>query len=473
MNKKVMVIGLDGATFDLIEPWAAAGHLPNLAQMMQEGAWARLQSTKPAHSGPAWATFATGLLPGHHGVYHFAGASRDESYFRPLSGDSIQGRRFWDVAGDQGRTAGIINVPLTYPPTNVKGYMIAGLFAPNGGGAFYSPELYQEVKANCGEYIVNAPVLQNRQAFLDGLLEGMAGGLRVGEYLLEKHPTDLFVIVFRMIDSVMHRYWADMDSEHPLHTQLGNSAIPDGILTGYKLLDEAIGRLRAKVDPDTTVYVMSDHGFRAEYRRFAINKWLREQGLLTVKGRRTSMIGTVVRLAERLRLEMLLKRAGKLFLRLIGVKGRYESWLYQSVDWSQTKVVYGPTQGLNINLKGRDHQGIVDPSEYEALRDWLIQELQTLRDPETGACVIGEICRSEEIYSGPALDLAPDLPIEMAEVRQEGKRWAYGVAPGFWETDLFLPPSDRLAGEHLRMVSSWPKVPQYRQDPSLIFTSPI
>jgi predicted AlkP superfamily phosphohydrolase/phosphomutase len=447
-NGKTLVIGLDGVTFDLVRPWAAAGHLPNMARLMQEGAWGPLMSTVPAHSGPAWATFITGLLPGKHGVYHFAGASRDENYFRPVSADTIRGQSFWDIAGQQGRTAGVINVPLTYPPRPVNGYMISGLFAPDAPSAFYSKELYDEVIAHCGQYIVSAAVLQNRQAFLDALLEGMDNGLQVGEHLLEAHPTDLFIIVFRMIDSVMHRYWADMDPKHPLHAELGGSVIPNGILDGYRLLDRAIGRLLAKCGPETTVYVLSDHGFRAEDKTFAFNKWLIDRGLLRLRSQRAAMIGLATKWAERLHMEMILKKVGMRFIKAVAGEDRYEGWLYKTVDWSQTKVVFGPTMGMNINLKGRDAAGTVSQEEYEPLRDWLIAELKAIRDPENGLEIFSRVCRREEVYEGDALDLAPDVVIEMAEYTTGGRHWGYGIAPIFTEWRLFPPPSRRLAGEH-------------------------
>jgi predicted AlkP superfamily phosphohydrolase/phosphomutase len=447
-NHRLMVIGLDGATFDLIKPWAEAGHLPSLARLMRDGAWGSMASTSPPHSGPAWATFSTGVNPGKHGIYHFAGATRDENYFRPLSADSIQCRYFWDFIGDQGRTVGVVNVPLTYPPRPVNGYMISGLFAPDGPSAFYSRELYEEIVSQCGEYIVSAPVLQNRRAFLDALLHGMSNGLQVAEYLIEHHPTDLFIIVFRMIDSVMHRYWVDMDPHHPLHTGLGDAAIPDAILWGYQLLDKAIGRLMDRAGSNTTFVVMSDHGFCGVHRRLAVNQWLRDKGLLKLKSHRAALIGLAEMWAERLKLEMFFKRASKRALKLMGVKGRYEGWLYQTVDWARTKVVYGPTQGLNINLKGRDFHGTVKPEEYEPLRDWLIQELKDIRDPESGYPVLRALYRPEEIYSGDALHLAPDLTFELAEYETNGQRWAYGIAPSFSKWHTFVSPSRRQTGEH-------------------------
>ncbi|MCO5205672.1 MAG: alkaline phosphatase family protein [Anaerolineae bacterium] len=443
-----MVIGLDGVTFDLIIPWAEQGHLPNLARLMQNGAWGPLKSTVPAHSGPAWVTFMTGLHPGRHGVYHFAGATRDEKYFSAMSSHSIRSRFFWDLIGEAGHSVGVINVPLTYPPLPVNGYMIAGLFAPDGESAFYDKALYDEVIAACDEYIVSAPVLQDRQAFLDALLEGMKNGLEVGEYLFEKHPTDLSIIVFRMIDSVMHRYWPDMDEQHPLHAELGNDAIPDGILNGYKLLDDAIGRLMAKAAPDTTFCVLSDHGFRADDMTFAFNKWLIDKGMLKLKSHRALFLSLVTRWTERLHLDMVLKKVGMRFIKAVAGENRYESWLYKTVDWSGTKVVFGPTMGMNINLKGRDYEGIVTEEEYEPLRDWLIEELSAIRAPETGLPIFNQVCRREDIYSGESLDLAPDVVIEMAEYVTNGRRWGYGIAPIFSEWRLFPPPARRLAGEH-------------------------
>ena len=159
-------------------------------------------------------------------------------------------------------------------PLPVNGYMIAGLFAPDGESAFYDKALYDEVIAACDEYIVVRRCCKIGRRSSTRFWKGNENGLEVGEYLFEKHPTDLSIIVFRMIDSVMHRYWPDMDEQHPLHAELGNDAIPDGILNGYKLLDDAIGRLMAKAAPDTTFYVLSDHGFRADDMTFAFNKWL-------------------------------------------------------------------------------------------------------------------------------------------------------------------------------------------------------
>jgi predicted AlkP superfamily phosphohydrolase/phosphomutase len=447
---KVLIIGLDGATFDVIEPAVQAGQLPHFRQLMSRGAWGRLASTIPAHSGPAWSTFATGLMPGRHGVFYFMGLTRDERFFRAVSSDSIQGRTLWELAGEQGRTVGVINVPLTYPPRPVNGYMISGLFAPDAASAFWPTELYDEVSREIGEYTVEVYGKVGRRAFLDAVLEAIDRRRAVAEYLMERRPADLQVVVFRMLDSVQHKFWADMDPGHPLHKQLGDGAIPGAILECYQALDDAIGRLMERAGPEATVMVLSDHGFRAEYGRLAINRWLQERGLLPRPRGRSSWLFRALALAKRLGLSQSL---GTLLRSAEGARYRdaleeRKSLFYNKLEWPQTRAVFGPLHGLTINLRGRDPQGTVSPAEYEPLRETIIKELLALREPRTGRPLIARVHRREDIYQGEHLELAPDLVPETAIYTDDGRAWAYGFNQNPAAMSLFTPPSLRMSGDH-------------------------
>src|SRR5829696_555794 len=111
---KLLILGLDGATFDLIRPWAAAGHLPNLARLMDEGVQANLASTLPPVTSPAWPTFMTGTNPGKHGVFDFiqpTGAN-----FTLVNATRIKQPTIWQRLSQAGRRVGVLNVPVTYPP---------------------------------------------------------------------------------------------------------------------------------------------------------------------------------------------------------------------------------------------------------------------------------------------------------------------------------------------------------------------
>ncbi len=443
-RQQVAIIGLDGATFDLIQPWAEAGHLPNLKRLMDQGAWGRLASTEPPHSAPAWTTFATGKNPGKHGVYYFVQPTRDESRFRPVSSETIRARRIWQLASDEGVRVGVINVPMSYPMVPVNGYMIGDFFAPDERSAFDSQELYDEVVKNCGGYIVEAVLQPNPHKFLKEMLECIDQRAKVGSYLLETHPTDFFIFVFTLLDRAQHNFWADMDPEHPLHGNMPRDMIPDALLETHKHLDAGIGKMLEKLDPDALVIVMSDHGFRGEYNRFAVNNWLQDLGLINARTKAAYWFKTIGLQLKRMGLQ---KQIVAIYRKLQGTR-RPEKLYYRSVNWKQTKVCYGPGQGFYINKKGRDHDGIVTDEEYEPLRDLIIQKLKEVRDPATGLPIVGEVYRREELYQGDALEMAPDIvPTNAEYVTEQGHRWGYGMTKFIGEPSLFVRPRE-LSGTH-------------------------
>ncbi|HUM70042.1 MAG TPA: alkaline phosphatase family protein, partial [Chloroflexota bacterium] len=137
----VLVIGLDGATYDLLTPWLAAGHLPTMAGLVARGSSGPLRSTLPPVTAPAWASFMTGKNPAGHGVFDF---------FRPHSPDmdkpemvnmaDLRARPLWDYLSAAGRRVGVLNVPLTYPPPPVNGFVVPGLLSPDEGQTTYPPD---------------------------------------------------------------------------------------------------------------------------------------------------------------------------------------------------------------------------------------------------------------------------------------------------------------------------------------------
>ena len=188
--------------------------------------------------------------------------------------------------------------------------------------------------------------------------------------------------------------------------------------------------------------MLSDHGFRAEYRGFAVNKWLREQGLLHLKRGRGQAINLVARVVQQLNLHTLAKTA------LQRLRGKvWQQAVWATVDWSRTKVVYGPGPAFYVNLKDRDAEGIVTPSEYEGLREQIIAEFKAVRDPATGLPIAAEVHRREEIYQGEAVDLAPDLVPVPAEYVTNGSRWGYGFGPMMAAVQSFRS-NLRYAGAH-------------------------
>ena len=142
-EQRVLVVGLDGGTLDVIRPLAEGGLLPNVASMLRQGAWGTLRSTTPPHSAPAWASFATGANPGRHGVFHFRAIDRSfyegSDYTRIVDARSIALPTLWERVSQAGKRVGVLNVPLTYPAQSVNGFLVAGMPAPPNPTAFTYP----------------------------------------------------------------------------------------------------------------------------------------------------------------------------------------------------------------------------------------------------------------------------------------------------------------------------------------------
>ena len=152
--ERVWVIGLDGATFRVLDVFAARGWMPNLAQLMREGTSASLRSTLPPISAPAWTSFLTGCNPGKHGVYAFRGPMRG-GWERPVSnGSAIRVPRIWQFLGLFGLSSGLINVPMTYPVEPLHGYLVSGMLTPDGNVAAAYPEDVQQM-LRAQKYVVD------------------------------------------------------------------------------------------------------------------------------------------------------------------------------------------------------------------------------------------------------------------------------------------------------------------------------
>ncbi|MHA1832386.1 MAG: alkaline phosphatase family protein [Candidatus Baldrarchaeia archaeon] len=141
-------MGLDGATFDVILPMVKAGNLPNFKKIMDEGAWVELESTVPLPSGPAWASFMTGMKPANHGIFDFVVKKKNSYETCYVNSTYVKGRPFWEILGRYSFKVGIINVMVTYPPHPVNGFLITGGLTPPGKDFTYPKSLAKEISEN-------------------------------------------------------------------------------------------------------------------------------------------------------------------------------------------------------------------------------------------------------------------------------------------------------------------------------------
>jgi len=156
-ERKVFCVGLDGATFDLIRPWVAAGELPHLEKIMQGGVWGELESVIPPISAPAWTSFMTGKNPGKHGIFGFTKQKRGSYEERFVNRQLIKSETLWKGLGDSGKKVIVVNVPITYPPEEVNGCLVSGMDAPSTKSPYaYPPELREKInRVTGGKYRIH------------------------------------------------------------------------------------------------------------------------------------------------------------------------------------------------------------------------------------------------------------------------------------------------------------------------------
>lgn len=386
-SRKVFVLGLDCLTPQLLfEKYI--DELPNFRRLMEQGAYGRLKSSDPPITVPAWSCLFTGRDPGELGLYGFRNRA-DHSYDNLFIADSttVRFKRAWDYASEAGLDVLVLGVPQTYPPTPVRGALVSSFLTPSKDSNFtYPPLVKWELDRLAGGddtgYIIDVDNFrtEDKQRLLDEIHEMTRRRFDVTMAWLDQRPWDLFCVVEMGPDRLHHGFWRFCDPGHRLH-QPGNP-YERAILDYYRLLDLQLGTLLDRLDEQVSLLIVSDHGARRMEGGICINEWLIQQGLLAVK-----------RYPEEVtRLD------------------------YDNVVWERTRAwgeggYYGR---VFINVEGREPQGTVPGTEYEAFRDELAAKLRAIADPE--GQVIGTMVHTPEELYREVTNVAPDLLVYFGDL---------------------------------------------------------
>lgn len=412
--KKVLVIGLDGATFDNLKPWIKGGKLPNFANILENGVHGPLKSTIPSLTAPAWTSFFTGKNPGKHGVFDF---------FIPQSGYSLQlvdsthrkSKPIWVLISDAKAKAGVVNMPMTYPPDRFNGFMISGFGTPRFDESSTFPKsLWSEISKEVPGYMIHETEdffhTGDRDKFVKSIFSRTKKRASAVKYLMNKKEWDFFTVVFRGPDQIQHHFWKFMDSAHPDYNQKDGEKYGNVLLTYYQKIDNILGDILRGINNETTVILVSDHGSIPAYKGIYLNNWLIEKKLLQLK--KGIGIGSILAKIRSNVVHLIRKYNLRTFSKYIPRRIRKNMYSPLNVNWSQTKIYFMSQGGgyLMVNLRGRESKGTVEPGkEYEDLRGYVISELYNLVDPGTGEKIIDKVYKREEIYTGPYVKNAPDL----------------------------------------------------------------
>ncbi len=456
LNRKALIIGLDGATWTLLRPWIDQGHLPHLAKLVHEGASGPLTTTIPPVSASAWVSFATGCNPGKHGSFDFV-FPQPGGYDIGVVNVKVRGvPPFWKTIEDAGGQVGLMSVPITYPPQPINGFTVCGFLVPNEQSTYtYPPELKAELKREgqrwpLHEFEGNRSRHPGR--FLQDMLDFDVTRTDTIIWMMQHKPWDLLACVLKTPDTVHHELWHIIDPTHPRYDAELNRQFAPQVLEYFKKIDESVGRLIAAAPPETFVAIMSDHGGGPFHKFFHVNNWLAQQGLLKFKRTPLSLIKralfnlnftpiTSLKIVNLLRLGRLRRRVKR---------GRGRGMLkrlflsFGDVDWARTKAfAVGNFGQIYINVKGQRAQGIVESgAEYEAVRDQIVRLALELRDPENGEQVIAQVYKKEELYHGERVAVAPDLILHT----ERSKYVSFGHAD--FGSNKVLEPSIGQTGHH-------------------------
>jgi len=351
---------------------------------------------------PAWTSCVTGVGPGRHGIFDFRESYTLDPFRSPVSSMSVRAPKIWHILNAAGRKTGVMNVPVTYPPEKVDGFMISGMMTPSQDCVYtYPAGLKDELRSASGDYLIEIDIPRYDVGKVDDSLlffRDMTYCFRKRKdaffYLMDTKVWDFFMVVFTMTDRIQHLFWKYLFPGCDQHDQQHAALFREKIFTCYSLLDDMLGEVLSRLDESTDLFLVSDHGFGYTEKWFNVDRWLEDTDV--------------------------------------------------TKNWPGAEVFFSgiPTQGITIDMKSEDHTGTrYGQAGYDQLRDRLREDLLSLTDPGTGRELIDRVLYREDVFEGPFAELAPDLLFVAKDYSVLGRQ---GLESDAW----FETSEDRANGFH-------------------------
>ncbi len=364
-NKKMLVLGLDGVPFTFMKRMIKEGKMPNFSLLLDKGEFKRMNSVLPTISSVAWSTFMTGKDASGHNIFGFIDRKADPFELFIPTAKNLKAETIWDKLSKLDKKSVVMNVPLTYPPKKINGNLVSGFLATDINKATYPKDLAKELKAM--DYVIDADswlARDSKDEFLKELNYALERRFKTMFKFMDEKDWDYFHCHIMETDRINHFYWGDMIDKNEKFAPL--------FYDFYKKIDDYLAKLMDKIDEDTQLIILSDHGFTKIKKEVQLNYWLEEKGYLKYN-------------IDRAQVESLENISAK------------------------TKAYSLLPGRIFINRKGREEMGTVKAKEYFELREKIKKELLQLENKENGEKIIKNVYFREEIYNGPYLEQAADL----------------------------------------------------------------
>lgn len=420
---KTVILGIDGAHFELIKPWIKSGKLPNIECMINDGIKGDLQSVLPPVTSPNWKAYATGKNPGKLGIFWWENVDMDERRVYYPDNRKANHPEFWELIGQQS-SAGVVNVPTTYPPREVEPFIVSG--APDAAetGFTHPPKLEEELKETLGYKVTKGKSIKNQpNEAAEEIVDLIDLRFKAGKYLLDEYDPEFLQISTFYINSLHHYFWDDKRT-----------------LEGWKIIDK---HLKEFLNENYNIVLMSDHGATKIDTVFHINTWLEQEGYLVSDMKFTKLLDRMG-----ISTEQLINISTKLNINDIATQATPQ-WIIDQIP-TEGGDVRRESKTSNINWEATtalaSGQGpiYVDPEKgtSEKIQTEIIKSLSTLTGPR-GKSIANAIHRGQAVYNGPYLQEAPDIIID--------QRDGVHIAGGLGRNQIFTnPEEDGWKGENKR-----------------------
>jgi len=393
-----VVIGIDGLDPILVRKMVNKGELPNFERLIRNGVFGKLKSTIPPITFPAWVVMFTGKNPGKLGVFDFFELLEvGNSYsFRLVTTAKLKGNYLWDILGYEKKTCGVINIPF-FTPTKIKGYMLGDF--PESYASAYPKQLIDEIKSYIRRGQDFDPYSSHSRV-IERIGNNTEIESAVGKKLRRNKNTDVFIQVFRILDTTSHHTLLEKDLKQ-----------------AYAKMDKLIKQYVDQTNR-TNLMIVSDHGIKRVTRKFYIDTWLQEHGYLSLKSthararmasartfallfyKLTGLFPTLEKFFEDLLRKILLQSITSITRKEI-VPTRFNN----IIDWERTVAVTNTVTACN-------YVGIwLDKKKWEK-SEKLKSDLLKIRDPKTRKAIVKRIFNREDIYHGCKLKKLPDFIVE-------------------------------------------------------------
>jgi len=398
---RTFVVGLDGGSWLLAEPWIDAGLLPNLERLRETGSYATSRSCLPPVTYPNWKCYSSGKNPGKHGVFWWERIDLADERIDIMSGTDYDTAELWDYLNADGQRTGVVNMPSMYPPRDLDGYVVSG--GPDAvegeyrslEGGYTAPAEFEDELRERYDYSVHPdPLLssnEERGAEVEEILRLLELRLEVARDLFVEEDLPFVHVTLFYLNVLHHFFWDEEPTKR-----------------AWQLVDEWLGEL-ADLE-DTNLVVMSDHGAAPTTTEFYINEWLARNGYLT---RETGVEDYFQKVGlTRERALDVAKRFGLVDVLARTVPEGIQELVPQSAGAKRERkmelVVPGETKAL---ASGQGPIYVNPAFDVESVREDLIADLEAVTD-ENGDPLFAGVYRAEEVYDGPYVDIGPDVVVD-------------------------------------------------------------